>query len=33
MYVSGAITLLERWQIANGVIGIVHHIAIVDNFR
>ena len=33
MYVSGAITSLVCWQIANGVTGIVHHIAIVDSFR
>ena len=33
MYMSGAITLLECGQIANGVIGIVHHTAIVDSFR
>ena len=33
MYMSGTITSLECWQIANGVTGIVHHIAIVDNFR
>ena len=29
MYMSGAITSLVCWQIANGVTGIVHHIAIV----